>query len=107
MYQQSERPVFNARQVISPIHYDVINKKVEQYRILFTIHLLFQQDNKMQKKREGKIWTQKKWNVFCKILSLLQLQKKIKRRVFFTSNFLPTDEISPLLNAYHHSKSQF
>lgn len=49
MYQQSEIPVFNARQVISPIHYDVINKKVEQYRILFTIHLLFQQDNKMQK----------------------------------------------------------
>lgn len=28
MYQQSERPVFNARQVISPIHYDVINKKL-------------------------------------------------------------------------------
>lgn len=89
MYQQSERPVFNARQVISPIHYDVINKKVEQYRILFTIHLLFQQDNKMQKTWR-KVWTLKKNEMcFVRFYHYYSCRKKLKEEYFLPLFFCP------------------
>lgn len=86
MYQQSERPVFNARQVISPIHYDVINKKLNNIVFCLQSTFYFNRITKCRK-REEKFEPLKNEMCFVRFYHYYSCREKLKEEYFLPPNF--------------------
>lgn len=88
MYQQSERPVFNARQVISPIHYDVINKKLNN--IVFCLNPPFISTGQQNAENVKKSLNPKKNEMcFVRFYHYYSCRKKLKEEYFLPLIFCP------------------
>lgn len=89
MYQQSERPVFNARQVISPIHYDVINKKLNNIVFCLQSTFYFNRTTKCRKNVKEKFEPKKNEMCFVRFYHYYSCRKKLKEEYFLPLIFCP------------------